>query len=216
MKDNKTVPVPEDRQAVATESKPRGGIVYRFIKRSFDLAVSLTLGLILLLPLAVLCLWVRLDSPGPALFSQKRMGKDGKVFVIYKIRTMQLEAPHDVATNDLEDLDQVTTKLGRFLRKTSLDELPQLWNVICGDMSLVGYRPVCLSEEWLNQQRLERGVFRVRPGITGYAKVKGRDDIGPAEKVELDAYYVEHRGFGLDLWCLFRTVGVLFTREGAK
>ncbi len=212
---NERVNYKKDQTSIL-KATPSGGILYRFVKRIFDLVVSLAAGTVLILPLTVICVLVRMDSPGPALFSQKRLGKDGKVFKIYKIRTMKKDAPPNVATNDLEDIDQITTGIGRFLRKTSLDELPQLWNVIRGDMSIVGYRPVCLSEEWLNSQRLERGVLQVRPGITGYAQVLGRDDICASEKVALDVYYVQNRSLKLDMWCLLHTVGVVFTGEGAK
>lgn len=189
---------------------------YRFVKRTFDIVFSLLAGVVALVPMLLIALIVRLGSPGPALFRQERMGKGGKPFVMYKFRSMRLEAPSNMATNDIPDLDACTTRFGRLMRKTSLDELPQLWNVLKGDMSFVGYRPVCLVEEKLNQLRLEYGVFRARPGITGYAQVHGRDQVSAQEKAELDAYYVNHRSIRLDLWCLYKTVAVVLTQEGAK
>ncbi len=189
---------------------------YLAIKRIFDVVASACAGLLLLIPMLVIGFLIRRDSHGPAIFRQRRMGKDGKEFVIYKFRTMYLDAPHDVATNDLTDLPSVTTKLGAFLRKTSLDELPQLLNVIKGDMSLVGYRPVCLTETELNRLRMERGVFTLRPGITGYAQVSGRDNVTALKKADMDAYYTRNCGVALDLWCIYKTFAAVLTQEGAK
>lgn len=189
---------------------------YLFIKRSFDIIVSLSIGIAGFIPMLLIAVLIKLESPGPVLFKQKRMGKGGVPFTIYKFRSMHMHAPSDMPTNDLKNLDMLATKFGNFMRKTSLDELPQIINVLKGDMSLVGYRPVCLTEEKLNQMRMDYGVFKARPGITGYAQVLGRDRVSKEEKARLDAYYVSHRSICMDLWCLFRTVFVVATQEGAK
>lgn len=196
--------------------KAKAGNFYLFCKRLFDIVFSFGLGLVLAIPMLILSLVIRLDSPGPAIFRQARMGQGGKIFDIYKFRTMHTDAPADMPTNDFLNAEDYMTTLGRFLRKTSLDELPQLWNIFMGDMSFVGYRPVCLTEELLNQMRADYGVFEARPGLTGYAQVQGRDNIRSSEKALLDAEYVANRSIRLDLWCLWRTVKVVITHEGAK
>lgn len=190
--------------------------VYMIIKRTVDVIVALSAGIILCIPMLVLAGLIRLESPGPALFQQTRMGRGGLPFTIYKFRSMRIDAPSDMPTNDFSNLEVYATKLGQFMRKTSLDELPQLINVLKGDMSLVGYRPVCLTEEELNRMRLESGVFTTRPGITGYAQVLGRDKVSREEKARLDAYYVKNCSLRLDIWCIFKTISVVITQEGAK
>ena len=160
------------------------------------------------------CVWV--SSKGPALLKQERVGLHKKVFTIYKFRTMYYNAPHDVATTLLQNADAYITPVGRFLRKTSLDELPQLINVLKGDMSLVGFRPVVLTEKKLNALREQYGVFACKPGITGLAQVRGRDDLPYKEKAKVDAEYVEKRSIKLDLYCLFMTIPVALTQRGAK
>lgn len=189
---------------------------YRIVKRLFDVTVALAAGIVLLLPMLVVGVLIRLETPGPAIFKQLRMGRDGKPFTIYKFRTMRMDAPSDMATRELENSDAYITVLGAWLRRTSIDELPQLLNIIRGDMSFVGYRPVCLSEKELNQLRQQYGVFAVRPGLTGYAQVCGRDNVDYKQKVALDVEYLRRCGIRLDLWCLIRTAGVVFSGEGVK
>ena len=196
-------------------SKIQNRRAYLIPKRVFDFFFAL-IGLIALaIPMMIIAVIIVLDSPGKPFFSQKRMGKDGKIFTIFKFRTMYKCAPSDVATNSINTVEY-TTKVGNFLRLHSLDELPQLWNVLKGDMSFVGYRPVCLTEERLNRLRAEYGILTTRPGITGYAQVNGRDTITTDEKVKMDLYYVEHRSILFDLRCLLKTVKVALTKEGAN
>lgn len=195
-----------------TKTAGRG---YLFVKRFFDMVLSVFAVIILLLPMILIAVLIRLDSKGPAIFSQDRMGKDGKVFRIYKFRTMNTSAPSEMATREIVDIDKHITKLGSFLRRTSIDELPQLYNIIRGDMSIVGYRPVCLTEEKLNNLRKQYGVFALRPGITGLAQVRGRDNVDYQEKAQMDAEYVRGCSFKMDVWCLMRTVKVILTGEGA-
>lgn len=189
---------------------------YLFLKRSFDIVLSLVLGIVLMLPMLLIAALIRIDSPGPALFRQERLGKDGKPFVIYKFRTMRMDAPSELSTWEFTDSSRYITKVGGFLRRTSIDELPQLWNILRGEMSFVGYRPVCLTETELNKLRQEYGVFSVKPGLTGLAQVCGRDNIDFREKAGIDAEYVKKRGIKLDAWCLFKTVAVVFNGEGTK
>ncbi len=189
---------------------------YLAIKRFLDVLVALIAGLVLLLPLLIVGLLVWLDSEGPAIFRQERMGKNGKVFTIYKFRTMKVSAPKDLATGALDDADQYVTRMGAFLRRTSIDELPQLWNVLRGDMSLVGYRPLCLTETEVNASRARLGVFAVRPGITGLAQVSGRNNVTDEEKVRLDIQYVRECSLKMDLICLVKTVTTVLTGEGAE
>lgn len=188
---------------------------YRAVKRAFDISSALAGLAVLAIPMSVIALIIVLDSPGDPIFKQERLGKDGQVFTIYKFRTMYTYAPKNMATNAI-NVSAYTTEAGKFLRGYSLDELPQLWNVLRGDMSFVGYRPVCLSEQQLNRLRLECGVLDMRPGITGYAQVNGRDNVTMNEKVRLDQYYAQHCSFSLDLHCLLKTVKVALSKEGAK
>ena len=166
--------------------------------------------------LLLVAVMIRLDSPGPAIFSQERMGKDGKAFTIYKFRTMTTSAPRDMAASEIEKHGQYVTKLGSFLRRSSIDELPQLWNILKGDMSIVGYRPVVLTETKLNGLRRECGVFAVRPGITGLAQVSGRDNLSIEEKVRLDARYVARCSMKMDIRCILMTVKTVLTGEGVN
>ena len=189
---------------------------YLAFKRVFDIAAALAAGAVLLLPLILVGILIRLDSPGPAIFRQERMGKDGKAFTIYKFRTMSMSAPRDMATRELEKHGQYVTKLGAFLRRSSIDELPQLWNILKGDMSIVGYRPVVLTEARLNEMRKQYGVFTTRPGITGLAQVSGRDNLSIEEKVRLDAEYVAKCSMKMDIHCILMTVKTVITGEGVN
>ena len=187
---------------------------YLFIKRTFDIVLSLVL-IVVLLPLLLLVMAaISIDSPGPVIFKQKRIGYHGKEFVIFKFRTLRVTAPDNVATRQLENIDGCSTKLGRLLRRLSIDELPQLFNILRGDMSFVGFRPVCTSEKKLNALRRRMGVFEGRPGLTGYAQVLGRDSIGVARKARLDAEYQRNRSLRLDLWCMVKSVTVVLSGSG--
>lgn len=189
---------------------------YLFCKRAFDLVVSFIACVVFLIPMLVIALWIVLDSKGPALLKQERAGQYGKPFRIYKFRTMYIDAPNNVATSLLENPEQYITRAGRFLRKTSLDELPQLINVLIGNMSFVGFRPVCLTEKKLNKLRMDYGVFESKPGITGLAQVRGRDDIYYKDKAKIDQEYVENRSLKMDAYCLLQTVPAVLTQRGAK
>lgn len=187
---------------------------FRMLKRGFDIVGAILLLVLLAVPMLVISLVIRLDSPGSAIFRQKRVGRGGAVFDVYKFRTMRRDTPPDIATRDLVNAEEYITKVGRFLRRSSLDELPQLLNVILGNMSFVGYRPICVSESDLNDLRAANGIFVMKPGITGLAQISGRDNLSMEEKVALDAEYVQHCSIRMDIRCLLRTVSVVITGEG--
>ncbi len=189
---------------------------YRFFKRSFDIFVSVIALIILALPMLIIAIAIRLDSKGPAIFKHERMGKDGEVFTCYKFRSMKMTAPKACATSVFEDADEYFTKVGKVLRRFSLDELPQLWCVLVGSMSIIGYRPVVLTEQKCNDMRRRLGVFSARPGISGFAQVHGRDDVYYKNKAIMDAEYVKKANFWLDLKLVFQTVGVVLSRKGNK
>jgi O-antigen biosynthesis protein WbqP len=185
------------------------------VKRAVDFAGAL-LGLALLSPVFLaLALAVRFDSPGPALHWSRRVGRDNVIFRMPKFRTMRVGAP-DVATHLLSDPEQWITPLGRFLRRTSLDELPQLWSVLKGDMSLVGPRPALFNQDDLVALRTAAGVHRLRPGVTGWAQVNGRDELPIPQKVQLDIEYLERRSLAFDLQILAATARAALTGRGVS
>jgi O-antigen biosynthesis protein WbqP len=183
------------------------------VKRLFDAAASGAALLVLALPLLVLAAVVRLTSPGPALYWSRRFGRGNRLFSMPKFRTMRIDTP-EVATHLLDDPDRWLTPPGAFLRKTSLDELPQLWSVLIGDMSLVGPRPALFNQHDLAALRTEVGVEVLRPGVTGWAQINGRDEIAMTRKVALDAEYLRRRGFLFDLRILLATVAPVITGKG--
>jgi O-antigen biosynthesis protein WbqP len=185
------------------------------LKRAFDIAVALT-GLLVGWPvLLVLALMVRLGSPGPAIHWSRRVGRGNRMFRMPKFRTMRTDTP-DVATHLLDDPDRWITPVGRVLRRTSLDELPQLVSVLIGDMSLVGPRPALHSQDDLIRLRANAGVEHLRPGVTGWAQVNGRDELPIAEKVRLDREYLERMTFGFDLRIIAATALAAVTGRGVS
>ena len=197
------------------DSKSVGGKPLNFMKRIFDLLAAL--GLILTFaPLFLLVvLAVRLTSDGPVLFRTQRVGKGNKLFTMYKFRTMRIDTPQ-VATHLLKEPDQFLTPIGKFLRRTSLDELPQLINVLSGEMSLVGPRPALFNQDDLITMRTDRGVHELTPGVTGWAQVNGRDELPIPEKVNLDEWYLKNRSFWLDLKIVGMTVFKVIRKEGVR
>ena len=186
----------------------------RYIKRALDVVLS-AVGLVALSPLlALIALAIRLDSPGPVVFHQKRFGKDRKLFEIYKFRTMRVDAPRDVPTNDLRGSKGYITRVGRILRMTSLDELPQLWNILRGDMSLIGPRPALWNQEDLMAWRDRFGASHIRPGLSGWAQVNGRDELAIDKKALRDGEYAQNVTFALDAKCFFLTIVKVFRGEG--
>ncbi len=182
------------------------------MKRFFDFTVSLLLIIVLMPVFLIIALIVLVDSGSPVIFKQYRVGKDNKLFYIYKFRTMKVNT-RNASTDDLVEAESVITKSGRILRKTSLDELPQLFNVLTGKMSFVGPRPLIPEEKEIRQIRKEYNVYSVRPGITGLAQVNGRDMLGAKEKALFDKEYVEKQSILLDIKIMFKTVMVVLKRE---
>ena len=174
------------------------------MKRNFDFCVSLCLIGIFLFPILLIALLVRLTSRGPALYWSDRVGVDNQIFKMPKFRTMRIDTPA-VATHLMQNPDEYLTPIGPFLRKSSLDELPQLWSVLKGAMSFVGPRPALFNQDDLIALRTEKGVHRLVPGITGWAQINGRDDIPIPKKVEYDEYYLKNRSFIFDLKVLLLT-----------
>lgn len=188
----------------------------RYVKRALDVVLSL-ISLVVLSPLLLLVtIAVRLDSPGPALFKQKRFGKDRTFFEIYKFRTMRIDTPRDVPTNDLRGSKRYITRVGRVLRVTSLDELPQLWNILKGDMSLIGPRPALWNQEDLMAWRDRFGASNVRPGLSGWAQVNGRDYLSRdlEKKARRDAEYAHNISFRFDVKCFLLTLVKVVNRQG--
>ncbi len=190
--------------------------MYRhFFKRFFDIICSFLGIVVLALPMLIIAIVVKCDSKGPAIFKTERVGKNGKPFHFYKFRSMRTDAPKDVAPRLLHSEDYIT-KVGAFLRKTSLDELPQLFCILKGDMSIIGPRPAGISEEDLISEREKYGANAVRPGLTGLAQVSGRDILASdvAKKAWYDGEYVKKITFWRDIKILFRTVGAVLKSEG--
>jgi len=182
-------------------------------KRIFDFSLALFVGGLLLLPILMLLALVRLTSKGPALYWSDRVGKNNRIFGMPKFRSMRVGTPA-VATHLLANPDAVLTPVGGFLRKTSLDELPQLWSILKGDMSFVGPRPALFNQEDLVMLRSEVGVDQLTPGLTGWAQVNGRDSVSVSEKVALDLEYLQKRSFQLDLYILWLTfLRVISTKD---
>lgn len=187
---------------------------YVSFKRAFDMIFS-GIVLVLLLPIFVLtAVVIKLDSHGPVLFRQKRVGKNGKTIIVYKFRTMDLSAPKYQATAELHNAEKYITRSGRILRKTSIDEIPQLINILRGDMSIIGPRPLILQEEDVHEMRYQNGVYFLRPGLTGLAQVNGRDLVNPSEKVRFDTEYLHSFSFKKDFVIFMDTFFKVFRRDG--
>ena len=189
-------------------------MAYQIIKRIFDIVMSLC-GLIILSPVfLLLIIAIKVDSRGPVLFKQKRVGKNKKLFKILKFRTMRIDTPKDTPTHLLKNPEQYITRMGRFLRKTSLDELPQIWNIFVGQMSIIGPRPALWNQDDLIAERDKYGANDLLPGLTGWAQINGRDELAIDVKARLDGEYAEKISFGMDVKCFFGTVASVLKREG--
>ncbi|QLE78841.1 sugar transferase [Francisella sp. Scap27] len=188
--------------------------MYVFFKRFLDIVLSLV-GSILLLPIFILViLFIKLDSRGPIFFKQKRYGINKSFFYIYKFRTMYIDTPKDMPTHLLEDPTKCITKVGAFLRKTSLDELPQIINILKGDMSIVGPRPALWNQEDLIAERDKYNANDVPVGLTGWAQINGRDELPIPDKAKLDGDYVKNKSTWLDMKCIFLTAFSVFAKKG--
>jgi lipopolysaccharide/colanic/teichoic acid biosynthesis glycosyltransferase len=183
------------------------------LKRALDVAIALPATILTAPIVALLALAIRLESPGHPIYTQTRVGRGGRTFLIYKLRTMVRGAELTGAGLAIQEGDDRITRVGRFLRRYSLDELPNLWNVVRGEMSIVGPRPTIQVQVDQYTDR-QRGRLAVKPGITGWAQVNGRASLPWSERIELDLWYVEHRSTRLDLRILARTAGMVFTGQG--
>mgnify|MGYP000899499001 FL=1 len=183
-------------------------------KRIEDVSIALAALVILGLPMLLVAAAIRLTSKGPALFRQKRFGKDKQLFTVYKFRTMSTKAPKNMPTNSFTNADSYITPLGGVLRKLSIDELPQLLNVIKGEMSIVGPRPVIKTEKKLINLRQKYQANSVKPGITGWAQVNGRDDLDDQRKAEMDGEYVQQLSFLTDVKIMIKTIGAVLMMSG--
>lgn len=185
------------------------------MKRLFDLGLALCAGAILLVPVVLVAFAIRFTSPGPALYWSDRVGRHNRIFKMPKFRSMRIDTPA-VATHLLQNPEQWLTPIGSFLRKSSLDELPQLWSILKGDMSFVGPRPALFNQDDLIALRTEKGVHELVPGLTGWAQVNGRDELPIPQKVQLDVEYLERRSLLFDMKILWMTAVKVLARDGVS
>ncbi len=190
-------------------------LLEKIVKRVFDLLLSLFAALVLLIPVIIVALMVRLTSPGPVLYWSDRVGRNNRIFKMPKFRSMKVDTPA-VATHLLPDPAACLTPVGGFLRKSSLDELPQLWSIIVGDMSFVGPRPALFNQDDLIALRTEAGVDALTPGLTGWAQVNGRDELPIPDKVRLDIEYMERQSVWFDIRILWMTFVKVLRRDGVS
>lgn len=190
------------------ETNHQAGVYEKVFKRIFDLILSFG-GLVILSPVFLfLSLWIIIDDPGPVLFTQKRIGKDKQYFKLHKFRSMKMCTPHDKPTHMLENPEQYITKAGKFIRAHSLDELPQIWDIFIGNMSVIGPRPGLWNQDLLTAERDKYGANDIKPGLTGWAQINGRDELEIPVKARLDGEYVKNLGLKMDMKCFFGSVGV--------
>lgn len=188
----------------------------KYVKRICDILLSGIATILLSWMLILLSILIKVTSKGPVFFRQKRIGNHKKEFYILKFRTMRIDAPKDVPTHMLANSERYITAIGKFLRMTSLDELPQLFNIIIGEMSIVGPRPALWNQYDLIAERDKYGANDVRPGLTGWAQINGRDELPIPVKAKLDGEYINKMSFRFDLKCIVKTVGTVFRRDGVK
>ena len=186
----------------------------KLVKRLLDIVLSLTGLIVSAIPMAVITLVIKREDPGPAVFKQKRFGIHKSFFTLYKFRSMKMSTPHDVPTHQLEDPEQYLLKSGKFIRKYSLDELPQLLNIFKGDMSVIGPRPALWNQDDLIEERDKYGANDVKPGLTGWAQINGRDELEIPVKAKLDGEYAQKLSFLFDCRCFFGTFLKVLRHEG--
>lgn len=188
--------------------------IYMVVKRCIDFVLALLALILLSWLFLILCIAIKIDSPGPILFRQKRVGIHKTYFPILKFRTMRIDTPKDMPTHMLADPEQYITKVGKFLRKSSLDELPQIINILSGKMSIVGPRPALWNQYDLIEERDKYGANDVVPGLTGWAQINGRDELEIPVKAKLDGEYVEKFGLAMDMKCFFGTITAVLSHKG--
>lgn len=186
----------------------------KFFKRLIDLVLSSVGIVVLALPMVVFALIIRIEDPGPAIFRQKRVGIHKTYFPVLKFRSMKMSTPHDMPTHMLENPDQYLLKCGRWMRKMSIDELPQLFNIFTGKMSIIGPRPALWNQDDLIAERDKYGANDVKPGLTGWAQINGRDELEIADKARLDGEYVKKMSFAFDCRCFFGTIRSVLRHDG--
>lgn len=187
------------------------GFYEKCVKRILDIVLSL-IGLVVLSPVfLIIIIAMEIDDPGPVIFSQKRIGKNKKYFRLYKFRSMKMSTPHDVPTHMLENPEQYITRVGRFMRRHSVDELVQLWNILMGSMSVIGPRPALWNQDLLVSERDKWNANDVKPGLTGWAQINGRDELGIVDKVRLDGEYCRELGLKMDIKCFLGSLGVFIS-----
>ena len=190
------------------DAKENTGFYEKYIKRVLDIALSFG-GLLILSPLfAAIAVAIKIDDPGPAIFTQKRVGKNKRYFKLHKFRSMKMATPHDMPTHMLENPDQYITKVGKTLRTHSLDELPQIWDIFIGNMSVIGPRPALWNQDVLVAERDKYGANNIKPGLSGWAQINGRDELEITEKAKLDGEYKEKLGIKMDVKCFLSSLGV--------
>ena len=196
------------------DSEIKESFYEKYVKRGLDVALSFG-GLVTLSPVLIgLSIAIYIDDPGPILFTQKRIGKDKQYFKLHKFRSMKMSTPHDKPTHMLENPEQYITKAGKFIREHSLDELPQIWDIFIGNMSVIGPRPALWNQDLLVAERDKYGANDVKPGLTGWAQINGRDAIEIPDKARLDGEYVEKKGLAFDIKCFFGTFMSVLKSDG--
>lgn len=204
----------EGRETRETRETRRRGFYERYVKRGLDIVLS-GFGLIILSPVYLLvALAVWLDDPGPVLFTQKRVGKNKQFFRLHKFRSMKMDTPANTPTHMLESPERYITKVGKFIRRTSIDELPQIWDIWLGNMSIIGPRPALWNQDKLISEREKYGANEITPGLTGLAQIKGRDELGIVDKAEIDGEYCMNISFTTDLKCFIGTVKSVLHHDG--
>ena len=187
---------------------------YGTVKRVLDIVLAAGAIVLLFLPMLLIAGSIYIDDPGKVIFSQYRIGRSGRSFLLYKFRTMRRDAPRYVAAAEFYAPQKYITRVGKFLRKNSLDELPQLFNVLIGDMSLIGPRPLIPQEQYIHRQREQNGVYQIRPGMTGLAQINGRNNLPPDEKVRYDVAYLNDFSFRQDVAIFFATFPGILSGDG--
>lgn len=189
-------------------------IYQKAIKRLIDIILSLIGIVVLAIPMAIFALIIKIEDPGPVIFRQKRVGVHKSYFNVLKFRSMKMSTPHDMPTHMLENPEQYILKCGRWMRKMSIDELPQLFNIFVGEMSIIGPRPALWNQDDLIAERDKYGANDVKPGLTGWAQINGRDELEIADKARLDGEYVEKMSFVFDCKCFFGTIKSVLRHDG--
>lgn len=190
------------------ETNHKTSFYEKFVKRCFDIVLSF-FGLVLLSPVFIfVSFWIMIDDPGPILFGQKRVGMDKQYFKLHKFRSMKMSTPHNIPTHMLDNPEQYITKAGKFIRAHSLDELPQIWDIFIGNMSVIGPRPGLWNQDWLTAERDKYGANDIKPGLTGWAQINGRDELEIPIKAKLDGEYASKLGPVMDIRCFLGSLGV--------